>query len=63
MGRETYREREELGGVASETSVSPVEERTIRCDVDEPLEPREKTRDDVPLEQTFTIIKVRRVNV
>ena len=37
---------------------------TIRGDVDEPLEPREETRDDeVPLEQTFTIIRVRRVEV
>ena len=42
-----------------------------RRDVDEPLEPpleppeesREETRDDVPLEQTFTIIRVRRVTL
>ena len=63
VGRETHREREELGGPAGETSAGPAEERTIRRDVDEPLEPREETRDDVPLEQTLTIIRVRRVNL
>ena len=51
MGRETHRQREELGGPAGETSSGPAEKRTIRRDVDEPLE------------QTFTIIRVRRVNL
>jgi hypothetical protein len=36
----------------------------MRRDVDEPLEPREESRDDdVPLGQTFTTIRVRRVEV
>ena len=59
MERETHREREEFGGPAGERSAGPAEERTSRRDVDEPLE----TRDDVRLEQTFTIIRVRRVNL
>jgi hypothetical protein len=65
--RETHREREEFGGPAGERSAGPAEERTSRRDVDEPLETREEireeTRDDVRLEQTFTIIRVRRVNL
>jgi len=65
VGRETHREREELGRPAGERSAGPAEERTSRRDVDEPLETheeiREETRDDVRLEQTFTIIRVRRV--
>ena len=59
MGRETHREREEPGGPAGETSAGPAEERTIRGDVDDPLEPR----DEEPLERTFTVIRVRRVNL
>jgi sporulation protein YlmC with PRC-barrel domain len=59
VGRETHRDREELGGLADKTSAGPAEERTIRRDVDEPLEPR----DDEPLEQTVTIIRVRRVDI
>jgi hypothetical protein len=61
--RETHREREEFGGPAGERSAGPAEERTSRRDVDEPLETREETRDDVRSEQTFTIIRVRRVNL
>jgi hypothetical protein len=67
VGRETHREREELGGPAGERSADPAEERMSRRDVDEPLEPpeepREESRDDVPMEQTFTIIRVRRVTL
>jgi len=51
---------EGLGAPAGETSTGPAQERTIRRDVDEPLEPREETRDDEPSEQRFTIIRVRR---
>jgi sporulation protein YlmC with PRC-barrel domain len=51
VGRETHREREELGGPAGERSAGPAEERTIRRDVDEPSE------------QTVTIIRVRRVDI
>jgi hypothetical protein len=46
VGRETHREREELGGPAGERSAGPAEERTSRRDVDEPLETREETRDE-----------------
>jgi sporulation protein YlmC with PRC-barrel domain len=63
VGRETHRERDELGGPTGETSAGPAEERTMRREVEEPLEPREENRDDEPLEQTVTIIRVRRVDI
>jgi sporulation protein YlmC with PRC-barrel domain/stress response protein YsnF len=63
VGRETYPEREELGGPANTRGTAPIEEGTARGNVDEPLGTREETRDDVPLEQPVVIVRVRRVQV
>ena len=38
MGRETYRDREDLGGPTGTTGTEPLEERSTRRDFDEPLE-------------------------
>jgi sporulation protein YlmC with PRC-barrel domain len=38
IGRETYQDREDLGGPTGATSTGPLEERTTRRDFDEPLE-------------------------
>ncbi|MCA1718643.1 MAG: PRC-barrel domain-containing protein [Actinobacteria bacterium] len=60
VGRETYRDREDLGGSTDTTGIEPLEERTARREVDEPLEPREETR-DVPMDQPVVLVRVRRV--
>jgi sporulation protein YlmC with PRC-barrel domain len=54
-GRETYRDREDLGGPTGTTGTAPVEEGTT-----EPFELRDEIR-DVPLEQPVVLIRVRRV--
>ena len=62
VGHETPRDREDLGGTTGTMDTTPVEERTTRRDIDEPLEPREETG-DVPLEQPVVIVRVRRVRI
>lgn len=62
VGHETPRDREDLGGTTGTMDATPVEGRTTRRDVDEPLEPREETG-DVPLEQPVVIFRVRRVHI
>ena len=60
VGRETYRVRENLGGPTGTTGTGPLEERTTRRGFDEPLEPREESR-DVPGDRPVVLIRVRRV--
>jgi sporulation protein YlmC with PRC-barrel domain len=52
-GRETYRDREDLGGPTSTTGTAPVEGSTT-----DPLEPR-----DEPVEQPVVLVRVRRVRI
>ena len=60
MGHETQH-REDLGGTTGTTGTEPIEERTSRQGVDESLEPREETRDDVALDRPVVLVRVRRV--
>jgi hypothetical protein len=59
VGRETPRDREVPGGTPGATTTDPIEERTTRPGVEEPLEPR-----DVPVDRPpAVLVRVRRVRV
>jgi sporulation protein YlmC with PRC-barrel domain len=62
VGRETYRDREDLGAQRGRTASAPEVGGAGERPATEPLEPREETR-DVPLDRPVVLIRVRRLRI